>query len=381
MIEREELTAQEIREAVQEIAQKYLPFEANGYVSTSEMIVDVLLKAAAENISVDAVCRDLEECIGGNMLRELINEQLSAEQLREHEDEINAALSARLPGRMQKVGLEAAIDEHDEPFYGKTPEIQPYTVRSRARKGTTRFLRIVTVYVIYRQMRLTLAVAFVRAEDETLEVVSRLYERLETLNLRIRVLYMDRGFCSGAVISYLKEKKQPAVIACTIRGKTGGTRQLCRGRKSYRTPYTFTDGTSVETAVVAKLTPGKDKKRRRKWLLFVTIGLKWDPKTTCRHYRSRFGIESTYRILRRVRIKTSSRNPAFRFFVLGFALLLVNIWALLRWMVARIPGPGPHRVAPDHFQFHTFVSLLRRAIEQHRGVVMSVPFLAAPPKL
>ena len=234
MIEREELTAQEIREAVQEIAQEYLPFEASGYVSTSEMIVDVLLKAAAENISVDAVCRDLKECIGGNMLRELINEQLSAEQLREHEDEINAALSARLPGRMQKVGLEAAIDEHDEPFYGKTPEIQPYTVRSRARKGTTRFFRIVTVYVIYRQMRLTLAVAFVRAEDETLEVVSRLYERLETLNLRIRVLYMDRGFCSGAVISYLKEKKEPAVIACTIRGKQGGTRQLCRGRKSYR---------------------------------------------------------------------------------------------------------------------------------------------------
>ena len=105
-------------------------------------------------------------------------------------------------------------------------------------------------------------------------------------------------------------------------------------------------------AVVAKLTPGKDKKRRRKWLLFVMVGLKWDPKTTCRHYRSRFGIESTYRILRRVRIKTSSRNPTFRFFMLGFALLLVNIWALLRWMVAHIPGPGPHRVAPDHFQFH-----------------------------
>ena len=101
MIEREELTAQEIREAVQEIAQEYLPFEASGYVSTSEMIVDVLMKAAAENISVDAVCRDLEECIGGNMLRELINEQLSVEQLREHEDEINAALSARLPGRIQ----------------------------------------------------------------------------------------------------------------------------------------------------------------------------------------------------------------------------------------------------------------------------------------
>ena len=51
---------------------------------------------------------------------------------------------------------------------------------------------------------------------------------------------------------------------------------------------------------------------------------------------ARFGIESSYRILRRVRVKTTSRNPALRFFLFGFALLLVNIWAFLRWFVARI---------------------------------------------
>ena len=71
MIKREELTAQEIREAVQEIAQEYLPFEASGYVSTSEMIVDVLMKAAAENISVDAVCRDLESLFNNSFPRSL----------------------------------------------------------------------------------------------------------------------------------------------------------------------------------------------------------------------------------------------------------------------------------------------------------------------
>ncbi len=228
MIDQQELKAQDIRAAVQEVAQKYFPFEVNGYVSTSEMIVDVMLKAATENISVDAVCRDLEQCIGGNMLRELINEHLSVEQLRQREDDMNAALSDQLPRQIRKGRLEVAIDEHDEPFYGKSPETLAYTVRSRARKGTTHFFRIITAYVIYRQMRLTLAVAFVRPEDETVAVVSRLYERLKTLNLRIGVLYMDRGFCSGAVISYLKEKKQSAVIACTIRGKKGGTRQLCR---------------------------------------------------------------------------------------------------------------------------------------------------------
>lgn len=373
MIPQQELTAQDIRKTMHDVAQEHLPLEADGYISTREMLYDVLMKAASEGISIDAACRDLENTASGNRIRELLNGQLSPEQLRQHEDEINQALASRLPWQLRAHGVEAAIDEHDEPFYGKSPELDKYLCRGKAKAGTTRFFRIISLYVIYRQMRLTLAVAFVLPEDKTLTVVHRLLERVQALKLRIDVLYLDRGFCSGPVITYLEQIKQPAILACTIRGKEGGTRQLCRGRKSYRTRYTFTDGTTVNMAVVATLVPGKDKKRRRKWLLFVVIGLDWSPKTVYRRYRFRFGIEASYRILRRVRVKTTSRNPALRFFLLGFALLFFNVWAYLRWYVARIPGRGPHRVNPTHFQFQTFVCLLRRAIEQLYGVVMAVP--------
>lgn len=381
MIAQNELKAEEIRMTMQAVAQEHLPFAADGYTCTSEMIYDVLMKAATEGISIDAACRELEQSVTGNTLREVLNEQMRAEQLRQHEAELNAALAARLPKQIQACGLEAAMDEHDEPFYGKTPEVRAYTRRSRARQGTTHFFRIVSAYVIYRQMRLTLAVTFVLPEDKTVAVVSRLYQRLQALNLRIKVLYLDRGFCSGPVIAYLREEKQPAILACTIRGQDGGTRQLCPGRQSYRTAYTFTDGTPVEMAVVVTLVPDKHKQRRRKWQLFVVLALDWQPQQIDQRYRSRFGIESSYRILRRVRIKTTSRNPAFRFFVLGFALLLVNLWAFLRWFVARVPGRGPHRVHPVRFQFQTFVSLLRRAIEQRLGAVMAVPCTTPKPEI
>lgn len=380
MITQSELTAQDIRETMQAVAQEHLPLEAAGYISTSAMLYDVLMKAASEGISLDAACRDLETSASGNRIRELLNGQLSVEQLREHEEQINAALAARLPRQLQERRVEAAVDEHDEPFYGKTESLLQYTVRSRAKQGTTHFFRICSLYVIYRQMRLTLAVAFVLPEEKTASVVCRLHQRVQALGVQIGVLYLDRGFCSGPVIAYLTAIKQPSVLACTIRGKSGGTRQLCRGRKSYRSTYTFTDGTTVNMAVVATLVPGKDKVRRRKWLLFVVIGLDWAPKTIYRRYRFRFGIEASYRILRRVRVKTTSRNPALRFFLLGFALLLVNIWAFLRWFVARIPGPGPHRVEPTRFQFQTFVCMLRRAIEQLYGVVMAIPCSYLPMK-
>ncbi len=49
--------------------------------------------------------------------------------------------------------MEAAIDEHDEPFYGKTPQLQAYTMRSRAKQGTTHFFRMVSADVICRTLR------------------------------------------------------------------------------------------------------------------------------------------------------------------------------------------------------------------------------------
>jgi hypothetical protein len=376
MILQSELTAQDIRDTMQAVSQEHLSLEANGYVCTSEMLFDVLMKAASENISIDAACRDLEQSGSANRIREVLNEQLSVAQLHQHEHEINEALAARLPEQLFSRRVEAAIDEHDEPCYAKTPELRAYTCGSKPKAGTSRFFRIVSLYIIYRQMRVTLAVAFVQPEEKMVGVVQRLLQRAECLNVAIDVLYLDRGFCSGPVICYLKASKQRTVIACTIRGKQGGTRQLCRGRKSYRTSYTFTDGTTAEMAVVATLVPNKQKKRRRKWLLFVLIGIDWTPKTVYRRYRSRFGIEASYRILRRVRVKTTSRNPALRFFLLGFALLLVNIWAFLRWFVARIPGRGPHHLDPTLFQFQAFVSMLRRAVEQIYGAVMAIPIPA-----
>jgi len=288
MIPNQQLTAQEIRATVIEIGKEYLPLQAEGYKCTTEMLYDVLLKAAAEGISIEAACSDLADVVDSNTIRALLNEQLSKEELRAHERQFNEALAFGLPRQIRTGRLEASIDEHDEPYYGKTPAVRQVACRGKASRGTTYFTRIASAYVVYHQMRLTLAVTFVLPEDSTLAVVQRLYDRLLELKVRIGVLYLDKGFCSSEVmaaarppraIDYLETQRQAAVLACTIRGKQGGTRRLCQGRKSYRTRYTFTHGAQAEVAVVATLVPGKEGKRRRKWHLFVVIGLDWAPKT------------------------------------------------------------------------------------------------------
>ena len=115
MIPQTELTAQDIRKTMQTVCQEHLPLQVNGYHCTSEMLYDVLMKAASENISIDAACRDLEQSASGNRIREYLNEQLNVEQLDQYEHQINEALAAHLPQQLQSHRVEAAIDEHDEP--------------------------------------------------------------------------------------------------------------------------------------------------------------------------------------------------------------------------------------------------------------------------
>jgi putative transposase len=373
MILEHELKAEHIRDCTMKTLTEHLTLEANGYCCTAEMIFDVILKASAERSSIEAACDDLEDVADSNTIRDHLNTALDIDQLREQEAEVNAALADSIPVSMKRDGLEIAIDFHDEPFYGKRPDLLAVTCKGRAKAGTTHFVRMATCYVIWRQVRLTLAVRYVLPGDGKLEIVQCLLRRLQTLGFTFKVLYMDKGFACGEVITYLTEQQQPAIIACPIRGKQGGTRALCKGRKSYRTDYTFTDGTHTNLAMVATLVPDKTGKRRRKWLAFIIIELDWSPYKIHDNYRRRFGIECSYRLLRRIRASTTSRNPAVRFFLLGIGLVLVNIWVFLRWEFARLLAPGPRRVDPQRLRFHRFTRLLIRSIEAVYGSVMSIP--------
>ena len=99
-----------------------------------------------------------------------------------------------------------------------------------------------------------------------------------------------------------------------------------------------------------------------------------------RCYRHRFGIECTYRQMRQLRVVSSSRNPAMKFFLLGLSLVLVNLWARLRWQLFRRVGRGPRTVMADAFRLKRFTAMLRRAIEALFDAVMSVQ-TTAPPKI
>src|SRR6266568_5026842 len=325
MIPKEQLGGEDVRRVVEQTLREPLTLAVDGYKCDTGAVVNVLVKAAIERQTIESVGDDVTLAVSSNTVREHLNAVLDVYDLREHECEMNAGLAGNIAKALPRRGREMALDLHDEPFYGKPLALRTYACRGAAKEGTTYFYRVATLYVIWRAVRVTLAMTYVLPEDSNLSVVQRLLQRMQPLGCRPGVVYMDQEFCEGPIVRYLTTAHLPAILACTVRGDTGGTRALCRGRQGYCTDYTFTDGTPARLALMPARVPDKTGRRHVKWLVFVVIHLDWSAQKVARRYRRRFGIESTYRQLDPLRARTTSRNPALRFFLLGLGFLLLNI--------------------------------------------------------
>jgi hypothetical protein len=136
------LNAEDVRAMMLNTLERHLSLKTEMYRCSTGQTFNLLLKAVAEGSSVEAVCADRCGGVDGNTLREQLNAALDVCDLRQQEAEMNAALRAAMPEGMPRGGVEVAIDTHDEPFYGKTPELLSYTCSGRAHDGTTHFFRL-----------------------------------------------------------------------------------------------------------------------------------------------------------------------------------------------------------------------------------------------
>lgn len=383
--QRPRLTDRDVLQHARSRLRERLPLHAAGSVCTTDDLLNVLLGAAVKRGTIEAVCADLVGTPDPETIRRYLNTQLRVEELPDLEQRLNAALADEIPRHVWARSRDVAMDFHDRPYYGATPQAQGLWVRGQAHDGTTRFYRIATAYVMLHGVRVTVAIHFVLPEDDTRTVLTTLLQRLTALGLRARRLLLDKGCASRAVMRSRIARQQPAVMACPIRGKSGGTRALCRGRSSYRTTYTFTGPeqapVTVELAVCRVFTTAhrtKRLQRRADWLIFILIHLDLAPSRARRLYRKRFGIESSYRCAGQVRGWTTSRNPAYRFVLIGLSFLLLNVWLQLRWTFTQVPRRGRRRLDTQRFPLTRLAKFMIRALEQHYGYVHEITAPAVP---
>lgn len=384
--DRPKLSDEEVLRRAQSTLETHMPLEAEGYRCSSTTLYEVLIGVAAHQSTIESVCAELAEAPDGETVRGYLNEQLRIEELSSLERQLNAALAANWPSKLRRGGaLDVAMDFHDRPYYGKAEQAEGLWVRGKARDGTTRFYRVATAYAMVRGQRVTLAIRFVLPEDDTVGVVARLWGGLRRRGLKIKCLYMDKGFASIEVFEYLHSRQQPALIACPIRGKDGGTRGLCQGRGSYRTTHTFKRGTdqkyTAEVAVCRVFTTAKRTgrhQRRAEWLVFVLIHLDWTPKQCRQRYRQRFGIETSYRLANQLLGWTTSTNPAYRFVLMALGFVLLNLWVLLCWEFTQVARRGGRFLDTERFRQQRYIHFLIHALEKLYGRILEITAPAVP---
>ena len=379
------LTDQQVLEHARAGLQKHLTLTAEGYKCSTEDLLDVLLGVGVKGGTIEAICADLVETPDPETIRQYLNEQLTVDTLPELGRSLNAALAAQIPRRVWRRACDIAIDFHDRPYYGKASQEEGLWVRGKAKSGTTRFYRVATAYVVLAGLRVTLAIGFFLPGNDTITILRPLLHRVKTLNIKVNRLLLDKGFAGIAVMRYLTQKELSALIACPIRGRTGGTRALCRGKMSYRTTHTFKsqDGGSftANLAICRVFTTAKRTGRMRRhadWMVFILVNLDSSPRQVRRTYRRRFGVETSYRCAGLVRGWTTSPNPAYRFLLIGLSFFLLNVWLHLRWLFTQVPRRGRRRLDAKRFQLTRFASFILRALERKYGCVDIITASAAP---
>jgi putative transposase len=375
----EKLTDRVTLDTVIAVLEHYFDLSADGYLCQTRDLWNILVAAAARCAYIETVCNDLFTAPDGNTVRGYLNEQLTPQVIRALQRASNHALASQLPVWLRDHPKEVALDLHDEPYYGKDDDPEDpecWVCRGEARAGTTRFYRCATAYVMHRDVRFTLAVEFVHPGDDLIQVVKRLLRRVKALKIKVKRAYLDKGFCSIPVLRGLSlaEPDLSVIVAAPIKGKTGGTRALCQGRRSYRTEHTFRSQDYGELTVPVMVVHTRSQRRDGTciwaWLVYVLLNVPdLTPRQVRQAYRRRFGIESSYRLLEQVRGHTTARNAALRFLWMGIALLIGNIWIALHWTFLRRRGSGPRRVARWAFILPCMLQFLRRTVEAIYGVI------------
>jgi putative transposase len=228
-----------------------------------------------------------------------------------------------------------AIDLTLIPYHGQPYEDKKEIVRGQPKSGTTHFHGYATVSIVRDNRRYVVALHFIEYGEEMSEIVRWLIRRVKSLKIRIRRVFLDKGFCSKSVFKVLEQHKLSFVTPIPVRGKSGGVRILFQD-KSRTTTYTFNSPTygqyTVEAVVVKRYSKGHYGRHQTKWFAYAVAGLPTNisPAQVFELYRQRFGIESSYRQMNQVRARTSTRNPVIRLLLVGLAFVLFNLYISLR---------------------------------------------------
>ena len=341
------------------------------------ILIHLVCAAAARLTSLFDACAQMADAPSGETARLALLATLP--DYAKLQRGVNRALVADVPKPLRKRKQHMAIDLHLTPYYGQPFEDPKEIYRSQAKAGTHNFHAYASAYVVFHGQRFTVALTPVEAREKMKDIVQRLLTLARKTSIRPGLLLLDRGFYSIEVIRYLQRAKVPFLMPAVARGRKPAAAEPATGIRAFQLwkrggwgQHTLVAGkekATVSICVHCGNHRGKRKKRGRYAWVYAYWGIKprstrWMKDT----YRSRFGIETSYRQLNEARIKTCTRNPVVRFFYIALALILRNVWVWFHWERLSSPRRGRRLLRLERLRFKALLLWLLHAAELVLGV-------------
>src|SRR3954469_13148467 len=376
------LTPAHVRAHAQTLCQKHLRLADHGPKCTAGMLWAVLFYAAARIVSVAAACRALLRAPSDTAVHDALLATLPTTA--ELQRRVNRALQGDLPRALRRRRQPIAIDLHLVPYHGLPLHELKEIYRSQAKSGTCSFHAYATCYVIRQGLRFTVALTWVQRGEALQDVIQRLLAQAARAGVRPRYLLLDRGFCSVAVLRYLQASRRPFLMPLPLRGRRAGhpggpsgSRVFASARRSGWAEYTLTSGrrtATVRVAVKCRNFAGQWGRSGRQRLVYAFWGLtppsvEWVRQT----YRTRFGIETSYRQMNQAKVHTCTRNPDVRLLFVGVALVLRNLWVWLHHHVLATPRRGGRVLRLERLRFKLLLRWLAAVVESDYPTLDETP--------
>lgn len=214
-----------------------------------------------------------------------------------------------------------AVDFTDWLFYGDRSA--PMVMGRKPERGTNKCYRFATINIVENNRRFTLLALPVTQLDKTEEVLSKLLAYAKQ-RIKIRKVYVDRGFFSGKCIRIFNKHQLKFLMPCTAYSTVTNLLKITQA------PCVVKDFRVADIPINVVIVEEDGKKYA------FASNEDWSENDVdladkvFRQYGKRWGIETSYRVKKySFRSKTTSKNYFVRLFYFLFSVLLYNLWILI----------------------------------------------------
>jgi Transposase DDE domain len=261
--------------------QAHLKFQDYKRKTSAQVLWSLLLAAAARITSLSDACQRLDEAPSDETARQALLATLPDSATLQRR--LNAALAGHLPKALRKHLQLVAIDLTLIPYHGQPFRDVAEISRGQAKDGTSHFHAYATAYVVRHGQRSTVALTGVTKGEPLKEVVQRLLRQAARVGVRPRLLVLDRGFYSVAVVRYLQRARYPFLMPVVCHGRSPKQRGGPTGSSVFQTwktsgwsTHTLTDAqrrtATVSLGVKCRNSKGQWKRHGRQALIHASWG-------------------------------------------------------------------------------------------------------------